>query len=106
MLTTTFVLAVTKTATLAFGALLTALSWRAYRRTDAPALRALGSGIGLVTVGALLGGAFHQFLDVPLAVGVSVQSIFTAAGFAVLTYSLYADGATEAQPNAGDGVGS
>jgi O-antigen/teichoic acid export membrane protein len=87
---TTLVLALTKAATLSFGALLAGLSWRAYRRTTDPALRALAVGIGLVTVGAVLGGVLHRVVDVRLAVAVSVQSVFTAAGFAVLTYSLYA----------------
>lgn len=96
MLETTLVLALTKAATLSFGALLTGLSWRAYRRTADPALRALAVGIGLVTVGAVLGGVLHRAVDVRLVVAVSVQSVFTAAGFAVLTYSLYADGETGA----------
>lgn len=92
MLETTVVLALTKAATLSFGALLAGLSWRAYRRTADPALRALAVGIGLVTVGAILGGVLHKGIDIRLAVAVSVQSIFTATGFAVLTYSLYAGG--------------
>jgi len=92
---TTLVLALTKAATLVFGTLLTSLSWRAYRRTGAPALRALAAGIGLVTVGAIVGGALHQFVAIRLIVAVSVQSVFTATGFAVLTYSLYAEGVTD-----------
>ncbi|WP_123533451.1 DUF7521 family protein [Halosimplex salinum] len=89
MFTTTFVLALTKAATLSFGAILTGLSWRAYRRTADPALRALAVGIGLVTIGAILGGVLHRVVAVDLVVAVSVQSVFTACGFAVLTYSLY-----------------
>ena len=89
MLETTVILALSKSATLVFGALLAGLSWRAYRRTSDPALRALAVGIGLVTAGAILGGALHEFLGLELAVAVSVQSVCTAAGFAVLTYSLY-----------------
>jgi len=95
MLETTLILALTKAATLVFGALLTGLSWRAYRRTRAPALRALSVGIAIVTAGAVAGGVLHQFVEIPLAVAVGVQSVFTATGFAVLTYSLYADGASE-----------
>ena len=95
MFETTVVLAVTKSVTLVAGALLTTLSWRAYRRTRAPALRALATGIGLVTAGAIAGGLVHQFTAVPLAVAVSVQSVFTATGFVVLAYSLYARGVSE-----------
>jgi len=97
ILDTRFVLALTKAATLVFGTLLTSLSWRAYRRTGAPALRALTVGIGLVTAGAVVSGALHQFADIGLVLAASVQSVFTAAGFAVLTYSLYAEGASESQ---------
>jgi len=97
MLETTLVLALTKAATLSFGALLAGLSWRAYRRTTDPALRALAVGIGLVTLGAVLGGVLHRVAGVRLAVAVSVQSVFTAAGFALLTYSLYAGNSGDAE---------
>lgn len=104
MLPTTIVLALTKGATLLFGAVLTGLSWRAYRRTADPALRALAIGIGLVTVGAILGGVLHRVLELRLVVAVSVQSVFTATGFAVLTYSLYAGEPTESSESAGSAV--
>jgi len=95
VLPTTIVLALTKGATLLFGAVLTGLSWRAYRRTADPALRALAFGIGLVTVGAILGGVLHRVFALRLVVAVSVQSVFTATGFAVLTHSLYASDPVE-----------
>jgi len=82
----------TKAVTLTFGAMLTWLSYRAFTRTGAPALRALTVGIGLVTIGALLGGVVHQVVGLSVLTGVAVQSGFSAAGFAVLTYSLYAEG--------------
>jgi hypothetical protein len=89
------VVVTTKAVTLTFGTILTWLSYRAFRRTGAPALRALAVGIGLVTVGAVLGGAVHQLLEMPILIGVSIQSVFTAAGFALLTYSLYVDEAPD-----------
>ncbi|QPV65002.1 hypothetical protein I7X12_01705 [Halosimplex litoreum] len=61
----------------------------AYRRTTDPALRALAVGIGLVTIGVVLGGVLHRAVDVRLAVG--VQNVSTAADFAVLADSLYAE---------------
>ena len=85
----TALLAATKTVTLFFGGTITFLSYRAYRRTGSPALRALTVGIGLVTSGVILGGILHQLVGLPLELSVSIQSVFTAAGFAVLTYSLY-----------------
>jgi len=87
------VVVVTKVVTFTFGGILTWLSYRAFLRTSAPAMRALTVGIGLVTVGALLGGVVHQVLGLSVVAGVTVQSVFSAAGFAVLTYSLYAEGA-------------
>jgi ABC-type glycerol-3-phosphate transport system permease component len=80
-----------QTATLLFGGAITALAFRAFRRTGSAALRALTVGIGMLTVGALLGGTLHQFVGLGLRTSVTVQSVATAVGFAVLTYSLYTD---------------
>jgi uncharacterized membrane protein YfcA len=85
----TALLTAAKTVTLLFGGILTLLSLRAYRRTGSPALRALAAGIGMVTVGAILGGTLHQLLDLSLRTSATLQSVFTALGFGVLTYSLY-----------------
>jgi len=90
-------LAATKTVTLLFGGTITLLSYRAYRRTGSPALRALTLGIGMVTTGVILGGVLHQVVGLPLELSVSIQSVFTAAGFAVLTYSLYTKQAPSGQ---------
>ncbi|RXK49359.1 DUF7521 family protein [Halorientalis pallida] len=86
-----------KVVTLLFGGTLTLLSGRAYRRTGSPALRALAVGIGLVTAGAILGGALHQVVGLPLEASATVQSVFTAIGFGVLTYSLYTESPTPAR---------
>ncbi|WP_247008895.1 DUF7521 family protein [Halorientalis litorea] len=89
MLESPLLLAVTKVATVLFGGVITCLAFRAYRRTRSSALGALTVGIGFVTVGAVLGGTLHQFTGTTLATSVTVQSVFTAVGFTVLTYSLY-----------------
>jgi len=81
-----------KTVTLCCGAVLTTMTYRAYRRTRAPAMRALWVGIGLVTAGAILAGTLHQVVGIPVTVSVTIESLFTAAGFLVLTYSLYTEG--------------
>ena len=88
---TAVVLIAAKTATVAFGGALTFLALRAYRRTRSSALRALAAGIGLLTGGALVGGALHQFVGLPLELSVTVQSVCTAIGFAVMMYSLFAE---------------
>jgi hypothetical protein len=87
----TVVLIVAKTVTLLCGVALTTLTYRAYRRTMAPAMRALCLGIGLVSVGSLLAGGLNQLLGFAVAESAAVQSVFTASGFAVLTYSLYTE---------------
>lgn len=76
--------------TLLCGGLVTVLAWRAYRRTKATALAALSGGLGLVTIGAFLAGVLHQIAGFAFAISIAIQSTFTALGFAVLAYSLYA----------------
>jgi hypothetical protein len=88
---TAVVLVAAKTTTFVFGSALTYLAYKAYRRTGSRSLRTLAFGIGLLIVGAALGGLLHQVFGFALEVSVSVQSIFTAVGFAVMTYSLFTD---------------
>jgi hypothetical protein len=86
-----------KTLTLALGAAITYFSYRAYRRTGAPSLRALTVGFGVVTTGALVAGALdltNQFAGIPAVssrIALAVESLFTAVGFAVILYSLYSE---------------
>ncbi|WP_276273896.1 DUF7521 family protein [Haloarcula litorea] len=87
----TVLLVAAKTVTLLCGVVLTWLTYKAYRRTGSPAMRALWVGIGFVTAGAMLAGGVHQLLGLPVALSSTVQSLFTATGFAVLTYSLYTE---------------
>lgn len=87
----TAVLVAAKTLTLACGMVLTALAYRAYRRSHSAPMRVLSVGIGLVTMGAVLAGSLNQLVGVPLVMSTTVESVFTAAGFLVMTYSLYSD---------------
>jgi heme/copper-type cytochrome/quinol oxidase subunit 3 len=80
-----------KTAILLLGGLITYFAFKAYRRTRHPSLRALAIGFGVVTLGALLAGLAHQLFGVGITTGVLINSLLTAVGFAVITYSLYAD---------------
>ena len=91
MVTLTALVVVANTITLVFGAAIVSFAYRAHRRTGSRALRALTIGLGLVTIGALFGGLFHQLAGGSLLQGVAVQSGFSAAGFVVLAYSLVAD---------------
>lgn len=94
----TFVVAM-NTVTLVFGGLVTVLATRAYRRTGSQSLGALAVGLGLVTVGAMIAGTLHQFAGLDFASGVSVQSFFTAIGFGVMAYSLYAKESVSTKTN-------
>lgn len=90
-----------KTVILLLGSLITYLSWRAYRRTGARPLRSLAIGFGVVTAGAILAGIVDMFLapgdlglgltEASILLGVLVNSVLTAVGFAVITYSLYVE---------------
>lgn len=82
---------VAKAGILVLGGLITFFSYRAYRRTGAPALRFLAIGFGVVTFGSLLGGILDQLLHIQLATSVLIDSILTLVGFAVIFYSLYAE---------------
>lgn len=92
---TAAVLVAAKTMTVVFGGVLAYLSYSAYRRTGSVALRTLSLGIGLLIVGAILGGTLHHLVGISLETSVSVQSVATATGFAVMTYSLFADAPTD-----------
>lgn len=81
----------TQAVILCLGGAITFFALKAYRRTGSPALRALGVGFSFVTLGALFGGIVHQLLAVSLEAGILVNSVLTAVGFGVLTYSLFID---------------
>lgn len=82
---------VTKTVTLVLGALITFFAWRAHRRTDSSALRALAVGFGTITVGALLAGIVDLLTPFDVLYSILLESSLTLIGFAIITYSLYAD---------------
>lgn len=81
-----------KTLSLVMGGLVTYYAYKAYRRTEAPALRALAIGFGFVTLGALLAGAVDQVVGVEdRSWALLVESALTTLGFGVVLYSLYVE---------------
>jgi heme/copper-type cytochrome/quinol oxidase subunit 3 len=80
---------VIKTIILVVGSGIAFIAYKAHRRTEAPSLRALAVGFGVVTLGALLAGIAHQVFDVSLQTGVLINSLLTALGFGIIMYSLY-----------------
>lgn len=87
---TVLVLGALRTVILVLGALVTYYAYKAYRRTGAPALRALSVGFGFVVAGSVLGGILHA-AGLELDLSILADSVFTAVGFALILYSLYAD---------------
>jgi hypothetical protein len=85
------VVVVLKTLTLILGGSITFFSYRAYRRTGSPALRALTLGFTTITIGVLLAGIVDQIISVAPTIALVVESVFTTAGFAILLYSLYVE---------------
>ena len=79
-----------KTLTLVLGAVITALSSRAYRRTGERPLQLLSVGFGIVTFGSLLAGVVDQILNFGFQFGQLVETAVLAVGFAVILSSLYA----------------
>ena len=80
-----------KSITLLLGLTITYLAYKAFRRTESAALRSLTLGFALVTLGALLAGIVDQIVRLSTDLALVVESILTAAGFAVIVYSLYVD---------------
>lgn len=85
----TLLIAAGNAATLLTGGAVATLAYRAFRRTGSSALRAVAVGFSVIVAGSVVGGLAH--LGGEMALGVAVQSLATAAGFATLLYSLYVE---------------
>ncbi|MFP8953239.1 hypothetical protein ACLI4Z_09750 [Natrialbaceae archaeon A-arb3/5] len=86
---TALALAVVKTLVLVVGGVITYFAFKAYRRTRQRALGLLAAGFGLVTLGLVLAGMLYEILNVPLAMGILLESLLVLAGFLVIAYSMY-----------------
>ncbi|SDR30608.1 DUF7521 family protein [Natronobacterium texcoconense] len=86
-------IAAANAATLLLGGAVALLAYRAFRRTGSRALRAVTIGFSFILAGSVVGGLAH-LLGGNVALGVAIQSSFTAGGFAVLLYSLYTETTT------------
>lgn len=74
---------------LVFGGMITYVAYKAYRRTGAGPLRALAGGFALVTLGSLLAGVANHLTELAFPLVSTINVAFTAAGFAIILYSLY-----------------
>lgn len=82
-------LTVVKTLVLLVGSVITYFSFKAYRRTRQRALGYLATGFGIVTLGLVLAGLVYELLNVPLAIGILIESLLALVGFTIIAYSLY-----------------
>ncbi|PSP51035.1 hypothetical protein BRC67_04270 [Halobacteriales archaeon QH_3_68_24] len=101
---TTVALVALKTVTLLLGGLITYFSYKAYNRSGSRPLWHLAVGFGIVTLGILTAGLIDQLLRFSLIgwddtlsdqtltdLAFIIESALTAAGFAVIVYSLYSE---------------
>ena len=84
-------LAATKLATLALGAAVAVVAHRAYKRTGRQSLRALAIGFALLATGAVAAGLLHTVVEPSVVQSQTVESLFTAAGLAVIVHALLLD---------------
>lgn len=84
-------LAAAKLATLALGTAVAVVAHRAYQRTGHQSLRALAVGFALLATGAVAAGLLHTVVDLSVVQSQTVESLFTAAGLAVIVHSLLLD---------------
>lgn len=89
---------IAKTIILLLGGAIAYIAFKAYRRTGVRSFRTLGIGFGVITFGALLAGIADQLLSVSLEMGVLINSILVAIGFAIILYSLYLEKESPSPP--------
>lgn len=87
---TEVVLSGIKLATVALGALIVYLGWRAYRTSRRKPLLWLTVGMFVMTLGAISEGLAFQGLGWGLASSHIFEAVVTLIAFAILVYSLYA----------------
>ncbi|MCQ4333230.1 hypothetical protein KM295_06995 [Natronomonas sp. F2-12] len=81
-------IAVVKTLILVIGGIVTYLALSAYRRTYDRALGFLAVGFAFIVIGVLLAGVTFELLNVPLGVGILVESLFVLLGLSIIALSL------------------
>ncbi|MFB6354240.1 MAG: hypothetical protein ABEJ92_09155 [Halobacteriales archaeon] len=82
------VLAVARLAVLALGLAVTAISYRAYRRSGTGYLRTAAVGFGIISLGVFVEGVLFELFELDLALVHVVESVAIGLGFVVLLQSL------------------
>jgi hypothetical protein len=74
--------------TAAVGLFVAALAYRGFRRNDAPKMRALAVGIGLLTTGVFLAAVLSDLAGAGAGVVLFARGLVTVAGLCALLYAL------------------
>lgn len=82
------VLVVSRVAVLALALAVTAISYRAYRRTGQRFLRTASVGFAVISVGVFVEGVLFELLELNLAIVHIVESVAIGIGFLILLQSL------------------
>jgi hypothetical protein len=83
-------LVVARVAVLALALAVTAISYRAYRRTGAQYLRTASIGFAVITVGVFVEGVLFELFELDLVFVHIVESVAIGIGFLILLQSLRA----------------
>lgn len=83
-------LVLSRLAVLAVALAVTAISYRAYRRSGARYLRTASVGFGVIAIGVFVEGLLFEVLELNLALVHIVESVAIGVGFLILLQSLRA----------------
>ncbi|MDZ7700701.1 MAG: hypothetical protein U5J98_00790 [Halobacteriales archaeon] len=81
-------LVISRVGVLAVALAVTAISYRAYRRTGTEYLRTASVGFAVIAVGVFIEGVLFELLELNLAVVHIVESVAVGIGFLILLRSL------------------
>jgi hypothetical protein len=79
-----------RTIALLLGATIVAVAYRTYRRTRSRSLAPLAVGLALVTIGSFIESVLVGLTGLPIGLIHAVESVFVAAGFAIIIYAIRA----------------
>lgn len=85
----TTVLVVARLLLFGLGAVITAISFRAYRRTGARYMRDASVGFGIMTVGVFIEGVLYEIAGFPLVSVHIVETVAIGLAFIILLVSLH-----------------
>lgn len=83
------ILRLVRVITLLLAGLVAYLALKSYRRLGDRVMLFLSTGFILIALGALLSGVLYEFFNFTLEDSYLTESILSAAGLAIIVYSIY-----------------